>query len=169
MLFWSGKRFRSVILRPRDNLLHPPQILRYGFRTARPGGFLMPDNSENRPSNLVLRHQEEAAKERSACGYRYRLLSKGDEDVAAWAHAVDIDGAKPHYHKRATELYYVLEGEGSVVLDGEEREVRTGTIVHIPPGVVHGAVGKMRVLVVGIPDIDDSDVYYPDAAESAAT
>ena len=28
-----------------------------------------------------------------------------------------------------------------------------------PPGVMHGAVGKMRVLVVGIPDIDDSDVY----------
>ena len=29
-------------------------------------------------------------------------------------------------------------------------------------GVVHGAVGKMRVLVVGIPDIDDSDVFYVD-------
>ena len=88
------------------------------------------------------------------------MLSRGDEDVAAWAHAVDIDGAKPHYHKIATELYYVLEGEGSVMLDGEERAVRKGSMVHIPPGVVHGAVGKMRVLVVGIPDIDDSDVYY---------
>ena len=92
--------------------------------------------------------------------HRYRLLSRGDEDVAAWAHAVDIDGAKPHYHKIATELYYVLEGEGSVMLDGEERVVRNGSMVHIPPGVVHGAVGKMRVLVVGIPDIDDSDFYY---------
>ena len=59
-----------------------------------------------------------------------------------------------------TELYFVLEGEGSVMLDGEERAVRKGSMVHIPPGVVHGAVGKMRVLVVGIPDIDDSDVYY---------
>ena len=54
----------------------------------------------------------------------------------------------------------MLEGEGSVMLDGEERAVRKGSMVHIPPGVVHGAVGKMRVLVVGIPDIDDSDVYY---------
>ena len=82
------------------------------------------------------------------------------DTFAAWAHAVDTDGAKPHYHKIATELYYVLEGEGSVMLDGEERAVRKGSMVHIPPGVVHGAVGKMRVLVVGIPDIDDSDVYY---------
>lgn len=112
------------------------------------------------PENLILRHEDEAKRERSACGHRYRLLSQGDPDVAAWAHAVDIDGAKPHYHKISTELYYVLEGEGSVVLDGDEREVRPGTMVHIPPGVVHGAIGKMRVLVVGIPDIDDSDVYY---------
>ena len=116
-----------------------------------------------RPSNLIVRHEDEAVKERSACGHRYRLLSQGDSDVAAWAHAVDIDGAKLHYHKISTELYYVLEGEGKVILDGEEQEVRQGTMVHIPPGVVHGAVGKMRVLVVGIPDIDDSDVYYVDA------
>jgi len=120
----------------------------------------LPDDAP--PKNLILRHEDEAVKERSACGYRYRMLSKGDEDVAAWAHAVDIDGAKPHYHKISTELYYVLEGEGKVVLDGEEREVRSGTMVHIPPGVVHAAIGKMRVLVVGIPDIDDSDVYYVD-------
>jgi len=117
---------------------------------------------KTKPANLIVRHEDEAVKERSACGHRYRLLSKGDQGVAAWAHAVDIDGAKLHYHKIATELYYVLEGEGSVVLDGEEQEVRPGSMVHIPPGVVHGAVGKMRVLVVGIPDIDDSDVFYVD-------
>ena len=80
---------------------------------------------------------------------------------AAWAHAVDIDGARPHYHKAGTELYYVLDGEGTVVLDGVEHEVRTGSIVHIPPGVVHGAKGRMRVLVVGVPDISDGDLYFP--------
>ncbi len=112
------------------------------------------------PANLILRHEDKAEREASACGYRYRLLSRGDDDVAAWAHAVDIDGARAHYHKRATELYYVLEGEGKVILDGREKEVRKGTMIHIPPGVVHSALGKMRVLVVGIPDIDDSDVFY---------
>jgi quercetin dioxygenase-like cupin family protein len=59
----------------------------------------------------------------------------------------------------ATELYYVLEGEGTVSLDGEEHAVRKGSLVHIPPGVVHGAKGKMRVLVVGIPDIADEDYF----------
>ena len=57
----------------------------------------------SKPDNLIIRHEGEAVKEASACGYRYRLLSEGDKDVAAWAHAVDIDGAKLHYHKIATE------------------------------------------------------------------
>jgi len=54
----------------------------------------------------------------------------------------------------------VLEGEGVVVLDGVEHPVRRGSIVHIPPGVVHGARGRMRVLVVGIPDIAEDDLFY---------
>lgn len=112
-------------------------------------------------TKLLLRHEDEIKKEPSTCGYRQRLISQEDDNVAAWAHTVEIDGAKPHYHKLATELYYVLEGEGQIVLDGKEKEVRKGSMVHIPPGVVHGAVGKMKVLVIGIPDIDDSDVYYP--------
>ena len=114
--------------------------------------------SEAKPT-YILRHEDESPKEKSNCGHRYRLLSRGDADLAAWAHAVDIDGAKAHYHKRSTELYYVLGGEGHVVLDGEKQDVRPGTMIHIPPGVVHEAVGKMRVLVIGIPDIDDDDIY----------
>lgn len=110
----------------------------------------------------LLRHEGEAPRERSTCGWRDRLISREDTDVAAWVHAVDIDGAKPHYHKVATELYYVLEGEGSVLLDGVEHPVRKGSLVHIPPGVVHGAIGRMRVLVVGVPDISDGDLYLPE-------
>ncbi len=113
------------------------------------------------PTKLLLRHEDETTKEPSTCGYRQRLISQGDEDVGAWVHTVEIDGAKPHYHKLATELYFVLEGKGQIILDGEERDVRKGSMVHIPPGVVHGAIGKMKVLVVGIPDIDDSDVHFP--------
>lgn len=111
----------------------------------------------------LIRHEGETPRERSTCGWRDRLISREDAGgVAAWAHAVDIDGAREHYHKRSTELYYVLEGEGTVVLDGQEHPVRKGTLVHIPPGVVHGARGRMRVLVTGIPDIADDDLYFPE-------
>lgn len=114
----------------------------------------------------LVRHEDSAPRERSTCGWRHLLISRQDSDVAAWAHAVDIDGARLHYHKVATELYYVLEGEGTVFLDGVEHEVRKGSIVHIPPGVLHGARGRMRVLVVGIPDISDGDLFFPDSAEA---
>ena len=108
----------------------------------------------------LVRHEGEVPRERSTCGWRDRLISREDTEVAAWAHAVDIDGARPHFHKRSTELYYVLEGEGHVTLDGVDQAVRKGSLVHIPPGVVHGAKGRMRVLVVGIPDIADDDLFF---------
>lgn len=117
---------------------------------------------------LIVRHEGEAPRERSTCGWRDRLLSREDEGkVVAWAHAVDIDGAREHFHKIATEIYYVLDGEGSVMLDGVEHPVRKGSLVQIPPGVVHGARGRMRVLVLGVPHMREDDLYFPE--ESAVT
>jgi quercetin dioxygenase-like cupin family protein len=111
----------------------------------------------------LVRHEGETPRERSSCGVRDRLISHEDAGrVAAWAHAVDIDGAREHYHRRSAELYYVLEGEGHVSLDGQLHAVRKGSIVHIPPGVIHGARGRMRVLVVGVPDIAEDDIFYLD-------
>jgi mannose-6-phosphate isomerase-like protein (cupin superfamily) len=120
---------------------------------------------------ILVRHEGCTPRERSTCGWRDRLISHEDQALhpAAWAHAVDIDSARLHYHKRSTELYYVLEGAGTVLLDGEEHPVRKGSIVHIPPGVIHGARGRMRVLVVGIPDIAEDDYFEveKDALRSA--
>jgi len=63
-----------------------------------------------------------------------------------------------------------------VVLDGVEQPVNkgslvhwfTGSLVHIPTGAMHGAHGKMRDLVVGIPDIAE-DGYFEAAAEMPTT
>lgn len=128
----------------------------------------MTDSAPHEIGPILVRHEGETARERSACGWRDRLISTEDEALhpAAWAHAVDIDGAQPHFHKRSTELYYVLSGEGAVILNGAEHAVKPGSMVHIPPGVVHSAVGRMRVLVVGIPDIADDDYFL--ASESVA-
>ena len=115
---------------------------------------------------VLVKHEGLTARERSACGWRDRLISVEDAPLfpAAWAHAVDIENAKLHYHKRSTELYYVLDGSGVVLLDGVEHEVKKGSLAHIPPRVVHGARGRMRVLVVGIPDIAEDDYYEAETA-----
>ena len=112
--------------------------------------------------SILVRHEGESPSERSTCGWRHLLISRQDENVAAWVHAVDIDGSRPHYHKRGVELYYVLEGEGTILLDGVEHAIGKGSIAHIPPGVVHSARGRMRVLVVGIPDIREEDLFFPE-------
>lgn len=121
------------------------------------------NTAQSGPATLV-RHEGDAPQERSTCGWRHLLISRQDKgaNIAAWAHAVDIDGARAHYHKRSTEIYYVLEGEGTVTLDEVEHPVRKGSIVHIPPGVIHSAKGRVRVLVVGIPDIADDDLFFPE-------
>ncbi len=120
---------------------------------------------EPSPLATLVRHENEVPTEPSACGHRRLLVSRQDADkaVAAWVHVVDIDGAKEPYHAVGTELEYVLEGEGAVRLDGVEHSVRKGSLVHIAPGVVHGAVGRMRVLVVGIPDMRADDAFFPEA------
>ena len=69
-------------------------------------------------TNILIRHEDLVPRERSTCGWRHLLISRQDSNVAAWAHAVNMDGARQHYHRVATELYYVLEGEGTVLLDG---------------------------------------------------
>lgn len=110
--------------------------------------------------HLIIKHESEAFRERSACGWRIRLLSKEDTGAAAWAHVVDIDGARAHYHKKSTEIYYVLDGDGEIILGDKKEKIVKGSIVQIPPGIVHGAIGKMRVLVIGIPDINEDDIFY---------
>jgi mannose-6-phosphate isomerase-like protein (cupin superfamily) len=44
---------------------------------------------------------------------------------------------QPHYHPRAEEIYYLLEGRGRMQLEGEVREVGPGDAIAIPPGQRH--------------------------------
>ena len=42
----------------------------------------------------------------------------------------------PHRLKESTEVYIIIEGIGKVVLDKEERTVKKGDIILIPPGTI---------------------------------
>jgi quercetin dioxygenase-like cupin family protein len=42
----------------------------------------------------------------------------------------------PHSHP-THEFYYVTSGRGIMTIDGEEREIKQGDLVHIPPDLVH--------------------------------
>lgn len=60
-----------------------------------------------------------------------------------------------HRHGANEELYVILEGEGTLHLEGREHRVRSGHVVVNPPGGTHGlrnhGTGPLRILVVEIP------------------
>jgi mannose-6-phosphate isomerase-like protein (cupin superfamily) len=42
-----------------------------------------------------------------------------------------------HYHARTEEIYYITHGTGWMRIEGEERDVRPGDAIAIPPGQRH--------------------------------
>ncbi len=94
------------------------------------------------------------------CGMSRRAFVSEDNPVAT-LHMVDISGdARTHYHKKLTEIYLVLEGEGHIELDGELVPVRPLTAVFVKPGCRHRAVGSLRVVNVPIPAFDPEDEWF---------
>jgi len=104
----------------------------------------------------IVRRLAEIEPERSICGYRRRLVSAEDAAPASVTYLA-VSEAERHAHKVATELYYVLEGEGEIELDGETVPLAPGTLVMIPPGVAHRAEGDVKTLVIGVPPFTPQD------------
>ena len=76
-------------------------------------------------------------------------------------HVVDIKvDAQYHYHKEHSEIYYILEGEGFLELDGGKIPVKPGISVLIKPGCRHRAIGNLKVINVSMPAFDPTDEYF---------
>ena len=87
---------------------------------------------------------------RETCG-QIRCLIEEKDQAAAEVHHVEIENAKLHFHKKTDEIYYVIEGEGQMVLDDETIDLHQGVVVYVPRGVKHKAIGRLTVLTVCIP------------------
>lgn len=72
------------------------------------------------------------------------------------------DSETPHYHRYATQLFYLLEGKVSFSLATDTFEMKPGESVHVMPGVIHKLEnigdGDAVVLVVSSPE-SHSDRY----------
>jgi mannose-6-phosphate isomerase-like protein (cupin superfamily) len=94
------------------------------------------------------------------CGFSRRAFVALDNPTATM-HIVDIQqDSKIHYHKKLTEVYFILEGSGRMELDGEKVPVTPLTAIFIKPGCRHRAIGKMRIVNVSIPAFDPNDEYF---------
>jgi len=96
------------------------------------------------------------------------LMGKGTGNDRMAAMIVEYEpGVEPggiHYHEGRESAYIALEGSATIRLNGEEREIKAGTVVNIAPGDAHGYVkigaDGFRMIEVYAPL--DPDMIYVD-------
>ena len=96
------------------------------------------------------------------CGESRRGLAEA-ADIPLTIHRVAISSdARLHYHKRLTEIYYILDCQSGaqLQLDDERLDLRPGMCVAIRPGVRHRAIGRMTVLNIVVPKFDPQDEWF---------
>ena len=96
------------------------------------------------------------------CGSSRRAFLRPDNRACSVHRVLISRSAKAHYHKTLTEIYYILDGEGQVELDGALHPVKQGMAVMIRPGTRHRAVvGEMpmRILNIVVPPFDPKDEW----------
>ncbi len=111
--------------------------------------------------NFHIAHLDEIPATPCPCGESKRAFMIPENDVAS-LHIVTIKkDSETHYHKKMTEIYFVLEGEGTIELDGESYPLKPHTSVMIKPGCRHRAVGEgLKILNVPVPKFDPEDEWF---------
>ena len=83
-------------------------------------------------------------------GYVYRRLISQDEQPYNFLH-IAVDGT--HKARRVVhgiKNYFVLRGQGSFTVEGEELSVEEGTLIVINPGEVYSYTGTMDLIEFNI-------------------
>ncbi len=107
----------------------------------------------------IIRHTNDVRAVDCPCGKSTRIIT-GNDTPHFSLHRTEIDAARVHYHKKLTEIYYILEGTGQMVLDDRTVDIRPGHCIVIPPGVRHNAAGKIKTMIVCLPAFDPEDEYF---------
>jgi uncharacterized cupin superfamily protein len=126
------------------------------------------DPGQPRPANVVALRDVEAA-----FGGRRRSLGEAVGASLAGLNHVTLQpgetGAPLHCHALEEELFYVLEGSGTLRLGDDEHPLVSGDVIARPPstGVAHqlkAGDNGLTYLVYGTREPGDS-VYYPDSGQ----
>jgi uncharacterized cupin superfamily protein len=144
LAFGSGSPSRLTWL-PRSNTMWAgprwlPLDVEHPFQAEQAlGPIALPEPSGERPHWLVaLADLEARPRRRGATDLtRADLGRAAGSRLSGLAHVViaaGAEGSPPHCHSAEEELFYVLDGDGEVLLGDEPLAVRAGSVIARPPG-----------------------------------
>ena len=120
----------------------------------------MKDIPQKQQKRYAVQDINEIEGVRCPCGMSKRAFTEV-EGGKATLHQVDIfEDARLHYHKEHTEMYYILEGNGNMELDGNIIPVHPGSVIFIQPYCRHRALGKMKIINVSLPSFSPEDEWF---------
>jgi len=90
----------------------------------------------------------------------YRLVSTTSSSIGITCAKISED--KRHHHKKATEIFYVLDGFGSIELDDRLYLIFPGDTITVRPPVRHKltAEGSLEVMVLSSPPCNPEDEFH---------
>lgn len=88
------------------------------------------------------------------------VLIAFEESPDISASVLQLTDLRTHYHKRSTELYYILDGEGILTVEGVDTPITPGTCVLVRPLRRHRVSGDIQALVVCTPAMHPADLFY---------
>ena len=79
---------------------------------------------------------------------KYRVSKLYEFSKDCFVQLVEINGkVSDHFHKKQTEVFVVVGGEGKMKIGDREYEVSCGDVLLCEPNTLHSAEGNIRVLV----------------------
>ena len=95
------------------------------------------------------------------CGQSTRFITGADTPACNF-HITFIQDSVKHYHKETTEVYYILQGQGKMELNGDVVAIEPGMVIYIEPYTAHRLESKegVRTIVFGVPALKANDEYF---------
>jgi mannose-6-phosphate isomerase-like protein (cupin superfamily) len=87
----------------------------------------------------IIRKIKDAKPREITCGIMRDLTNSKDFKGMDFIHVTITDSTKKHYHKKLTEVYYVLKGAIDVELDKKVEHLKKGEMIMIFPNTNHKA------------------------------
>lgn len=109
----------------------------------------------------IIRKIKDSKPKDITCGVMRKLTSLEDFKGMDFVHVTIADSTKEHYHKKLTEVYYVLKGSIAVQINGKVENLEEGSLIMIHPNTKHKAWKKSKedaeILVACCPPWSEED------------